>query len=145
MKGITSIAHVAIRVRDIDRSLDFYVNKFGFDEMFRLHRDGRLWIVYLRVTDDQYLELFPDGVGDRAPDAEMVALNHICLSVTDIDQVIADLADRGVPLSRPKKVGVDDNIQAWVEDPAGNRIELMQLVDTCPQREAVRRLAALRA
>jgi lactoylglutathione lyase len=144
MKGITSIAHVAIRVKDIERSLDFYVNRFGFEEMFRLHRDGALWIVYLRVTDDQFLELFPDGAGDRAPNAEAVALNHICLSVTDMDQVIADLAAKGVPLSRPKKVGVDDNIQAWVEDPDGNRIELMQMVETCPQLAAIKRLAAAR-
>jgi hypothetical protein len=33
--------------------------------MFRLDRDGRLWIIYLRVTDDQYLELFSDAIGDR--------------------------------------------------------------------------------
>jgi lactoylglutathione lyase len=144
MTGITSLAHVAIKVKDIDRSLDFYVNKFGFEEMFRLHRDGTLWIVYLRITDDQFLELFPGGEGDRAPDAEAVALNHICLSVSDMDSVIQQLADRGVPLSRPKKVGVDHNIQAWVEDPDGNRIELMQMVDACPQLEAIRRLAEAR-
>jgi lactoylglutathione lyase len=145
MHGITAIAHVAIKVKDIDRSLDFYVNKFGFEEMFRLDRDGELWIVYLRVTDDQYLELFPGGSGDRAPNAEAVALNHICLQVSDIDQVIADLAANGVPLSRPKKMGVDHNLQAWVEDPDGNRIELMQLSDHCPQLEAIRRMAAARA
>ena len=145
MNGITSIAHVAIRVKDIDRSLEFYVNKLGFEEMFRLHRDGTLWIVYLRVTDDQYLELFPDGIGERAPDAEAVALNHVCLAVSDMDQVIEQLADRGVPLSRPKKVGVDHNIQAWIEDPDGNRIELMQMVDSCPQLDAFRRLADSRA
>ena len=61
MKGISSLAHVALKVKDMDRSLDFYVGKMGFPEMFRLHRDGKLWIVYLRITDDQYLELFPDG------------------------------------------------------------------------------------
>ena len=61
-----------------------------------------------------------------------------------MDQVIADLAAKGVPLSRPKKVGVDHNIQAWVEDPDGNRIELMQMVDNCPQLEAITRLAAAR-
>jgi lactoylglutathione lyase len=144
MKGITSLAHIAIRVKDIGRSLDFYVNTFGFDEMFRLHRDGRLWIVYLRVTDDQFLELFPDGIGGRAPDAEAVALNHFCLSVDDMDSVIAQLADKGVPLSRPKKVGPDQNLQAWVEDPDGNRIELMQMVETCPQVEAIRRLRQAR-
>ena len=34
MKGIKSIGHVAIRVKDIGRSLDFYVKKLGFAECF---------------------------------------------------------------------------------------------------------------
>jgi lactoylglutathione lyase len=144
MKGITSIGHVAIRVKDIDRSLDFYVNKLGFREMFRLDRDGRLWIVYLRITDDQYLELFPEGVGDRSPDAEAVGLNHVCLAVDDIDSVIAQLDANGVPLTRPKKVAVDRNAQAWIEDPDGNRLELMQLAPDAMQLEAIARLRATR-
>ncbi|MDJ1637701.1 VOC family protein [Rhizobium rhizogenes] len=57
MKHVKSIGHVAVSVKDIERSLDFYVNKLGFEEMFRLEQDGRLWIVYLRITDTQYLEI----------------------------------------------------------------------------------------
>jgi lactoylglutathione lyase len=144
MKGITSIGHVAIRVKDIDRSLDFYVNKLGFTEMFRLDRDDRLWIVYLRITDDQYLELFPDGVGDRSADAETVGLNHVCLAVDDIDSVIRQLETNGVSLTRPKKVAVDRNAQAWIEDPDGNRLELMQLAPDALQFEAIARLRAAR-
>jgi lactoylglutathione lyase len=144
MEGITSIGHVAIRVRDIDRSLAFYVDQLGFEEMFRLDRDGRLWIVYLRITDDQFLELFPDGAGERAPEAEAVGLNHVCLAVDDLDAVIARLAATGVTLSRPKKVAVDRNAQAWIEDPDGNRIELMQLAPDALQVEAIGRLRARR-
>jgi multiple sugar transport system permease protein len=62
MKSITGIGHVAIRVKDIGRTLDFYVGKLGFSEMMRLDRDGRLWLLYLRITDDQYLEIFPEAV-----------------------------------------------------------------------------------
>jgi lactoylglutathione lyase len=47
MKGITSIGHVAIRVKEFERSLAFDVGKLGFSEMFRLDRDG-LWIIDLR-------------------------------------------------------------------------------------------------
>ena len=142
MTGITSIGHVAIRVKDIDRSLDFYVNKLGFKEMFRLDRDDRLWIVYLRITDDQYLELFPEGHGDRSPTAEAVGFNHMCLAVDDLDAVIAQLEAAGVALTRPKKVAVDRNAQAWIEDPDGNRLELMQLAPDALQLEAIARLRA---
>lgn len=143
MEGITSLGHVAVRVKDLDRSLDFYVNKLGFDEMFRLNKeDGSLWIVYLRVTDDQYVELFPDGEGDRSPRTETVGYNHMCFTVDDLDAVIGRLAARGVPLSRPKKIAIDRNAQAWVEDPDGNRIELMEMSPDCLHFEALARLKA---
>ena len=142
IKGITSIGHVAIRVKDFERSLAFYVGKLGFSEMFRLDRDGSLWIIYLRVTDDQYLELFSDAVGDRAPATENIGLNHLCLTVDDIDSVIEQLAANGVPLTRPKKMAIDRNNQAWIEDPDGNRIELMQMAPDCLHFEAIRRLQA---
>jgi lactoylglutathione lyase len=141
MRSVKGIGHVAIRVKDIDKSLDFYVRKLGFPEMFRLHRDdGKLWIVYLRVTDTQFIELFPDAVGDRAPPAEAIGLNHLCLECEDIDVALADLAKANVPLYRPKKEGADYNLQAWVEDPDGNRIELMQLGKNAMQTAAIRRL-----
>jgi lactoylglutathione lyase len=92
MKTVTAIAHVALRVTDIDRSLDFYVGKLGYAEMFRLDRDDRLWIVYLRITDTQYLELFPGGDGERAPGPDRIGPNHFCLEVDDIDAAISELA-----------------------------------------------------
>ena len=141
MKNVKAIGHVALSVRDVDRSLDFYVNRLGFAEMFRLERNGRLWIVYLRITDSQFLELFPDGDGDGAPPFAAVGINHFCLEVDDIDSAIKELFDRGVTLARPKKNGVDNNDQAWIDDPDGNRIELMQLSPKAMQREAIRRLA----
>jgi lactoylglutathione lyase len=140
MEGIKSIGHIALRVTDIDRSLAFYVGGMGFEEMFRLDRDGELWIVYLRVTDEQFIELFPGGKGDRAPDAETIGYNHLCLEVDDLDAVIARLAERGVSLSRPKKVAADGNAQAWVKDPDGHRIELMQLLPGCLHIQAIERL-----
>ena len=145
MTGFTSLGHAAIRVRDFDRSLAFYVGQLGFQEMFRLDRDGRLWIIYLRITDDQYLELFDEGSTDRAAPTEVTGLNHLCLTVDDLDGVIAQLAARGVPLTRPKKLAIDGNHQAWIEDPDGNRIELMQMSPDCLHFQAIRRLAAARA
>jgi len=141
MRGISAIGHVAIRVKDVARTLAFYSDRLGFTEIMRLDRDGRLWLIYLRITDDQYLEIFPDAEGERAPPREANGLNHLCLTVDDLDDVIAQLAERGVPLSQAKKVGPDGNLQAWIEDPDGNRIELMQMAPDGMQLQAIRRLA----
>lgn len=145
MQGIKQIAHVALKVKDLDRSLAFYTGKLGFREMMRLDKpDGSpgVWLVYLRITDDQFLELFPEGQGDRAPGSNVTAINHICLGVADLDQAIADLAEAGVPLSQQKKMAADLNWQAWIEDPDGNRIELMQMMPDCLQLKAIERLKA---
>ena len=142
MKGITQLAHVALKVKDMDRALDFYVKKLGFPEMFRLHRDGKLWIVYLRVTDDQYIELFPDGVGDRAPGRDTTGMNHLCLGVDDLDVVVAAVQKAGIKLTAEKKMGADFNLQAWIEDPDGNRIELMEMAPDSLQFQGIKRLHA---
>lgn len=48
MLTVTCISHVALRVKDLQRSLDFYIGKLGFEEMFRLEWDGKLGLIYLR-------------------------------------------------------------------------------------------------
>jgi lactoylglutathione lyase len=139
--GLAGIGHVALKVADIGRSLDFYCNRLGFAEMMRLHQDdGSLWLVYLRITDTQFLELFPDGKGGRAPDRDATAINHFCLECDDLDATAARLRDAGVELTVEPKLGLDGNRQCWIEDPDGNRIEFMQMSSDSMQAEAIRRL-----
>jgi lactoylglutathione lyase len=137
----TGLGHAAIRVKDIDASLDFYCTKLGFPEMLRLHRDnGDLWLVYIRVTDTQYIELFPYAVGERAQPREQVGLNHLCLTVKNIDDTVRQLAEIGIPLIQPLVDGACGNRQAWIEDPDGNRFELMQMRPESMQLQAIKRM-----
>lgn len=141
MQGIVGLAHVAIKVTDLDRSLDFYINKLGFPEMLRLDKeDGSTWLVYLRITDDQYLEVFPGAENDRAPGWDANGVNHICLAVDDIGAVVKRVEAAGIALLLPLKRAVDGNLQAWIEDPDGNRIELMEMDANSLQLKAIARL-----
>ena len=141
MKGINGVGHVAIKVKDLDRSLDFYINKLGFPEMMRLKKDdGSVWLVYLRITDEQYLEVFPGADGDRAPGWDANGMNHMCLTVDNIDPVLAQIKAKGLSLLLPLKTAVDGNRQAWLEDPDGNRIELMEMAPDSLQYKAIHRL-----
>lgn len=142
MLTVSCITHVAIRVKDVDRSLAFYVGKLGFKEMLRLERDGKLWLLYLRITDTQYLEVFPDGEGERAAEREAVGYNHMCFEVPDIEQTVRELETLGIPLARPKIKAADGNWQTWIEDPDGHRIELMQMDPESLQLEAIRKMRA---
>lgn len=143
MHGISGVGHVAIKVTDLDRSLDYYINKLGFAEMLRLNKDdGSVWLVYLRITDTQYLEVFPGAENDRAPGWNANGMNHMCLTVDDIDNVLAQVAAAGLELLLPLKTAIDGNRQAWLEDPDGNRIELMEMAQDSLQLQAIQRLRA---
>lgn len=141
MEGIKGYAHVAIKVRDLDRTLAFYVGKLGFAEMMRLHnKDGSTWLVYLRMTDTQYLEVFPGADSDRAPGSSSNGVNHMCLETDDLKSLVANLEAVGVALIAPLKLGLDGNYQAWIQDPDGNRIELMQMERDSMQAKAIARM-----
>jgi lactoylglutathione lyase len=139
--GLAGIGHVALKVADIGRSLEFYRDRLGFAEMMRLNQDdGSLWLVYLRITDTQFLELFPGGQGSRAPGSEVIAVNHFCLECDDLDVTAERLREAGIRLTVEPKMGLDGNRQCWIEDPDSNRIEFMQMSPTSMQVEAIRRL-----
>ncbi|MFD1732482.1 VOC family protein [Deinococcus malanensis] len=63
---------------------------------------------------------------------------HLCLRVDDLHATVETLEQQGVPIDVQPKVGLDRNWQAWVTDPDGNAVELMQLDETSPQRRVAR-------
>jgi lactoylglutathione lyase len=112
--------------------------------MLRLnHDDGRVWLIYLRITDDQYLEIFPDAVQDSAPGPETNGINHFCLVVEDIENIIRQLSEKDIALHLPLKTGADNNRQAWIRDPDGNRIEFMEMGPDALQLKAIKQLRAM--
>ena len=142
MEGITSLGHAAINVKDLDKSLAFYSGLLEFPEMLRLKKDdGSPWLIYLRITDTQFLEIFPGAEQDLAPASwHANGVTHLCLTVTDIENVVKRLTAKGIKLLLPLKDGADGNRQAWIEDPDGNRIELMEMMPGCLQEKAIDRL-----
>lgn len=136
---ITGIGHVAFRITDLDRALDFYCQALGFREAFRLERDGEPspWIVYLHVAPGQFLELFPGGEGEVTPRGRAAGYNHYCLVVDDMLATLAELRSRGLPADGEPVLGLDGNWQFWLRDPDGNAIELMQISPDSPQAAAV--------
>lgn len=138
MPAFNTLGHVALKVRDLEKSIDFYT-KLGFPEFLRLNEeDGRPWIVYMRFDDKTYLELFPGG--DGPVDTQATGVNHLCLTVDDIEVAETHLQSVGIPLESPRRDvrGVDRNRGMWVVDPDGNRIEIMEMAANCIQYEAIK-------
>jgi lactoylglutathione lyase len=142
MPAFNSLGHIALKVGDLDRSIDFY-SKLGFPEFLRLNEeDGSAWIVYMRVGDNLYIELFPGGKGPA--DTQGTGVNHLSLTVEDIEETERHLQEVGIPLESPRKEarGVDRNRGMWIVDPDGNRIEIMEMAPDCIQWEAIARMKA---
>jgi lactoylglutathione lyase len=98
-----------------------------------------LWLIYLRITDHQFLEIFPEGEGDEVPGPHVTGYHHMCLAVPDIHKAVEELGAAGIPLLLSEKLGADGNWQCWIKDPDGNRIELMQLMPDSLQEQALAR------
>ncbi|MCX7796301.1 MAG: VOC family protein [bacterium] len=125
---ITGIGHIAYRVTNLEESLKFYCDVLGFKEAFRLYNDqGELWIVYLKISGNNFIELFPYK-GELEMGYDNRSFQHLCLLVDNIDETLKELSSRGLEIQGKPNKGKDGNYQYWITDPDGNRIELMQIM-----------------
>lgn len=138
---ITGIAHVAYAVDDLDRTLAFYCDGLGMREAFRLYDDdGQTRILYVQIRGLDFIEFFPRRPAPASAPAPAPgrgpSFRHLSLAVDDMEATVAELARRGVHPEKPPQMGKDMNWQAWLVDPDGNRIELMQISPASPQNRA---------
>lgn len=130
----TGIAHIALTVPDMQAALNFYVDKLGFKHAFTIKNDeGKPTIEYLMISPGQFVELFyaKEGFENRKG-----SFAHLCLQTDDVRADVERLRAAGVHIRVEVKQGRDKNFQAWVDDPAGNPIELMQISEESPQYHA---------
>ena len=133
---ITDVGHPAFAAHDLEKSLAFY-RLLGIHESFRLNNpDGSLMLVYMHVAGNRFIELFPNG---PAPDPKRQgSFMHLCLLTDDLKAMVAQLRGLGVAIASEPTRGLDHNWQAWIHDPDGNAIELMQLVEESQQSQIAR-------
>ncbi|MDD2978436.1 MAG: VOC family protein [Hespellia sp.] len=132
---VKGLAHTALNVSDMEKSVAFYCNVLGFKKAFEMSEPntGEPWIVYLHAGGNQFIELFYGGVNFTEYDNANIGFSHLCFEVSDIQAIAKQITDAGAELDRPVKFGIDNNWQCWVRDPDRNRIELMQVGEDSPQ------------
>ena len=126
MKGITGLAHIGVRVSDMQRSLKFYVNDLGFELVKCYERAGGTVLAFLQAGSC-IIELI------CSPKVDVSALkpghvDHICLECDDVEGFMAQLGDK---VERIGEIGYMDDVfggtrNIFFKGPDGERIELFQ-------------------
>jgi lactoylglutathione lyase len=140
---IKGISHHGLKVKDMDRTIDFYCSGLGFEEAFRIHNpDGTLAFVYLSIGPAHFVELFPGGKGEYRYNPTAIGPDHICLEVDDAYAAVEHLKAKGVAIDEDIITGRSGSLIFWVKDPDGNRIEFMQFLEDSRQAKAMKDFAA---
>ena len=138
----TGISHIAVCVRDLDKSLAFYRDILGMEVVFDQVQDtttGGLPHVYKQVRqawrtvhlkfgqDNNNPRLVVTSHPNEDPDGnpiklDQVGLSHYSFSVPDTKALMAELTAKGVQLAAPPEVWTDDQGKVsnfYVYDPDG--------------------------
>jgi catechol 2,3-dioxygenase-like lactoylglutathione lyase family enzyme/predicted ester cyclase len=118
--------HFGLRATDPDRALAFYA-ALGYEVVGRVpdSPSGQLTMLKLPGDDAVSVELVVDAL--RADADPGTGLNHFVISTTSMSATVADLRAKGVEVTGPvSPAGSEDFLTAWISDPDGNRIELVQ-------------------
>ena len=129
------IGHLAYLTADMEATLAFYVGALGFTHAFSLADDnGQPWIEYTMSPDGRFVEFFYATAEEAHADTG--SFRHLCLEVDDCAAAVAELEKKGIKIDHPVSQGKDTNFQAWITDPDGRPIELMQVNPTSGQFKA---------
>lgn len=124
------LLHTMIRVTDLDRSLDFYVARLGMKVLRRKDfPEGSFTLVFLGYGDEDQTTAVEITHNWGVRDYHMGnAFGHMAVSVADVFAAVAELERTGVPILRPAGPlkGDPTELIAFVEDPDGYRIEIVQ-------------------
>lgn len=131
--------HTMVRVRDLDKSLDFYCNNLGLIEIRRMDNpSGRFTLVFLAAPEDE-----DRAKAEKAPMLELTYnwdtedygsarnFGHLAFVVDDIYATCKKLQDAGVIINRPPR----DGYMAFVRSPDLVSIELLQKGGALPPQE----------
>ncbi|MFI4988784.1 MAG: lactoylglutathione lyase [Alphaproteobacteria bacterium] len=122
--------HTMIRVRDLDKSLDFYTRLLGMKLLrkkdFPTGEFTLAFVGYGEEENSTVIELTHNWPR-KEPYALGDAFGHLAIGVPDIYGTCATLAKEGVKIPRPPgPMKHGGSVIAFIEDPDGYKIELVE-------------------
>ena len=122
---ISRVATVFLAVADQDRSLAFYRDGLGFEvRSDASYGEGARWIEVAPPGAATVVAL--NGPADQRPGFEPGGMAGFSLETDDLDAALAALVARGVEHEEPIRMAPPVPPMAFLLDPDGNRILLVQ-------------------
>lgn len=124
--------HTMVRVSDLDKSLDFYCNKLGLQNLGRFDiEEGRFSLVFLAAPGQKEAQVELTWNWDPETLGEGRNFGHLAYQVDDIYETCERLMKAGVTINRPPR----DGRMAFVRSPDNVSIELLQAGTPLPAKE----------
>ncbi|WP_374382195.1 lactoylglutathione lyase [Dongia sp.] len=124
------LLHTMIRVMDLDKSIDFYTRHLGMKLLRRKdYPSGEFTLAFVGYgdEDDHSVIELTHNWGRKDPYEIGTAFGHLAIGVEDIYGTCDKLAKEGVKIPRPAgPMAHGGSVIAFVEDPDGYKIELVQ-------------------
>ena len=124
--------HTMIRISDVEKSLDFFVNKLGLVERRRSESEaGRFTLIFLSAPETPEAEIELTYNWDPEDYGGGRNFGHLAFGVDDIYAACQRLMDGDVTINRPPR----DGRMAFVRSPDNISIELLQKGKALPPSE----------
>lgn len=121
--------HTMLRVGDLQRSVDFYTRLLGMKELRRRDvPDGKYTLAFVGYGDEESSSVIELTYNYGVTSYEIgTAFGHLAIGVPDVAATCETLRKAGAKITRePGPVKFGTTIIAFVEDPDGYKIELVQ-------------------
>jgi lactoylglutathione lyase len=128
--GKNRLLHTMVRVRDLDAAINFYTGKMGMHVLRKREApEGRYTNVFLGYGPEREITVLELTYNwDQKEPYELgAAFGHLAIGVEDVYEACKRLAAAGVKITRqPGPVQFGKTLIAFIEDPDGRKIELIQ-------------------
>lgn len=124
--------HTSVRTRNIERTIEFYTKKLGLKVVNRREiAETNSEIAFLKDPEGKGATLeitfYRDQKNFVQPNYEDRLFDHLAFEVEDVNKTVEDMRNGGITITdEPFKLGTTGPLLAFIEDPDGTLIELIE-------------------
>ena len=120
--------HTCIRVKDLEKSVSFYEDVIGMEEVRRLdYPEYKFTLVYLALPGDTYELELTYNYDQEEPYDLGNGYGHIAIGVNDLEDTHEEYSQSGYDVTDLKELSDGAASYFFIKDPDGYKIEIVQL------------------